>query len=108
MNGNGEERDAEPELVIAVERCGSHTVVLVAGEIDLATRDQLRECLAPLHGDVVVDLSRVTFLDSSGIATIVAQAARLADDGATLKLRRANVIVARVLHITGLDDLLVE
>jgi anti-sigma B factor antagonist len=105
---NREEGDAEPVLAIGVEHCGSQTVVVVGGEIDLATRDQLRECLAPLHGNVVVDLSAVTFLDSSGIATIVAQATRLADEGATLYLRRANAVVARVLRITGLDDLLVE
>ena len=108
MNGDREERDAVLGLAIAVEHCGPQTVLVVAGEIDMATRDQLREHLAPLHGDVVVDLSAVTFLDSSGIATIVAQATRLADDGATLKLRRANAVVARVLHITGLDGLLLE
>ena len=108
MSANREERDAEPVLAIGVQRCASQTILLVAGEIDLATRDQLRECLAPLHGNVVVDLSAVTFLDSSGIATIVAQASRMADEGATLKLRGASSVVARVLHITGLDDLILE
>jgi len=106
MSNGFDAPDADPVLELGVERCGAFTVVKVAGEIDLATRDQLRECLAPLHGNVVVDLAAVTFLDSSGIATLLAQATRLAAESATLRLRRPAPLVARVLRIAGLDELL--
>jgi anti-anti-sigma factor len=102
----GAQHSPDPVLELRVEPCGAFTVVRVRGEIDLATRDQLRACLATLHGDVVVDLSAVTFLDSSGMATLLAQATRLDGESATLRLRRPAGLVARVLHISGLDDLL--
>ena len=47
------------------------TTVRVMGEVDLATSPQLRECLTGLDGIVVVDLSDVGFLDSSGLNALI-------------------------------------
>lgn len=50
-------------------------VVYVAGEIDMFTSPDLRDTLVPFFTPatqgIVVDLSRVSFMDSSGIATLV-------------------------------------
>jgi anti-sigma B factor antagonist len=84
-------------------------VVELAGECDLAARDQLTSTLlgavaaAPV---VVVDLGALTFLDSSGVHGLVTahRAARL--DGRRLYLVNAVGMVAAVLDLTGVADLL--
>src|SRR3712207_9166682 len=54
---------------------GDVVVVQVAGEIDVYTAASLREKLADLidadHTDVVVDLTGVTFMDSTGLGVLV-------------------------------------
>lgn len=59
------------------------SVLHVAGELDLATAPGLRRRLqragAATTGDVVVDLSGVTFMDCSGLAPLLEARARLGD-----------------------------
>jgi anti-sigma B factor antagonist len=82
------------------------TIVEVAGEIDLASRDQFAAAIIEALGVatvVVVDLTDVRFIDSSGLSALVSglNAARRA--GRQLCLRGASGAVADVLAITGLD-----
>jgi anti-sigma B factor antagonist len=77
----------------------------VAGEIDTDTAAQLSDVIGsalssqPAH--VVVDLSAVTFLASSGMRALQT-AQRVADEyGAALTVRNARGIVLRVLTISG-------
>jgi anti-anti-sigma factor len=84
-------------------------VVALAGELDLAARDELTSTLlaAVDSGDVVVvDLGAVEFLDSSGIHALVTahHAARRA--GSELYVINARGIVAHVLDLTGLGAML--
>jgi len=57
------------------ERTPGVSVVALAGEVDMSTSPRVREVLLPCFGQgtshVVVDLSRVSYIDSSGIATLV-------------------------------------
>ncbi|MEU4426572.1 STAS domain-containing protein [Actinoplanes sp. NPDC024001] len=95
------------QLQTATER--GRTVVSVAGECDLRSRDELTSALhtavesAPL---VIVDLSAVRFLDSSGLHALVSahQAARR--QAGNLHVVNARGTVATVLEITGVIDLL--
>ena len=52
-----------------------HVVLIVEGEVDLYTSPALRDALAVAfakkHATVIVELSAVTYMDSSGIATLV-------------------------------------
>ncbi|MPQ96416.1 anti-sigma factor antagonist [Modestobacter sp. I12A-02628] len=92
-----------------VEVTGSAPVrtVLVTGEVDTVTAPALRAALESVAGEgtsteVVVDLCRVTFLDSAGLCALAA-AARVADDaGAGIRVRCATRGVVRVLQLTGL------
>jgi anti-sigma B factor antagonist len=81
--------------------------VVVSGEVDLHTAARLRDALIGLaddgHRHAVVDLSGVTFLDSSGLAALVSGFKRLRDDGGSLVLRGPSVRAQRVLDITGLS-----
>ncbi|HEX4528688.1 MAG TPA: STAS domain-containing protein [Acidimicrobiia bacterium] len=83
-------------------------MVVPVGEIDLATRDLLRSALEASHGDVVVDLSGVSFLDSEGIAVLIAQRKRLIASSGSLQLRDAQPAMRKVLEIAGLETLIAE
>jgi anti-anti-sigma factor len=81
-------------------------VVVASGEVDLASAEALeRETTAALvqaeTAEVVVDLSGVTFLDSSGISALVKQR-RLADEhGKLMRISGARGTVRDVLRLTG-------
>jgi anti-anti-sigma factor len=91
-------------LNVDVHPVDGFTAVTAAGEIDLASAPELRAALERITGRVVVHLDEVTYLDSSGIAVLVAQQHRLASDHGELVLRRPNGIVRRTLEITGLGE----
>jgi anti-anti-sigma factor len=78
----------------------------VSGEVDLAVSATLLDAIlsAGLTGhnsDLVVDLSQVTFLDSSGIRTLVEAATRLANDGIGLRVTNPSPFVTKVFELSG-------
>ena len=88
---------------------GGPCLVTVSGELDYHTGSQLRACLdgVPLASGavLVLDLSGITYCDSTGVAVLV-HAYRLAEAaGATLALAGAAPAVFRLLSFTGLDRL---
>ncbi len=52
---------------------------------------------------LVVDLSRVTFMDSTGLGTLVAALNQATARGGTLSVAGASARIAHLLHITQLD-----
>jgi anti-anti-sigma factor len=69
----------------------------------------LRECLDaldPAWRAVCVDLSDVSFMDSTGISELVVARERLHATGGALTIRTPAPNVRRVLEITGLGPLL--
>ena len=79
------------QLVVSRHQEPQGMVVEAAGEVDLTTAAQLREELlaAVGHADkpsVIVDLSKVDFIDSAGLALLVEARKRLAPDGRTLSI----------------------
>jgi anti-sigma B factor antagonist len=89
-------------LELDAQSDGRTTVVRVGGEVDLATAPDLLELLDTLTGSVVVDLSGVEFLDSSGLSALVATKHRLDANGGQLRLRRAQPRVQIVFEVSGL------
>ena len=80
---------------------GFHIVAL-HGELDLMSANGLTDALVELAGStVVVDLSDLTFMDSSGIGALVRARNRIRADG-QLMLSRPGGIVRRALEIAGL------
>lgn len=67
--------EPEPDAFrIETVRLGQATLVVVHGELDLATASQLRDATAKASHDVdrlIIDLSQATFIDSVGICTLV-------------------------------------
>ncbi|GAA1833265.1 hypothetical protein GCM10009682_59580 [Luedemannella flava] len=84
-------------------------VVALAGECDLAARDQLvaalREAL-DAGSTVTVDLSGLSFLDSSGIHELVSAHRTATRNGGALHVTGASGVVAQVLDLTGVAGLL--
>ena len=82
------------------------------GELDLATAPEVEEkVLAAVRtGDtqVVIDLRQLTFMDSTGVRTIVAAHKAAEESGAELRVIRpsADNPVSRVIEISGIDEAL--
>jgi anti-anti-sigma factor len=83
----------------------------VRGDVDLATSPTLRRIVGAVqtcrqsdagHGHVVIDLSRVTFLDASGLGVLVEGARTAQRDGLSFALRDPSPCCLRVLEITRL------
>ena len=97
----------EVDFDTRVHRLDGEIVVTVLGEIDLATGPLLWECLATAIPDaerrLVIDLSGITFIDSTGMAVFMQAQKQLRHRGAELILRAPRASARRVLSITGLD-----
>ena len=84
-------------------------VIAVTGEIDLATatllsraiHDASRRCRR-----VIIDMADTTFIDSSGLHTLVQAKRDLGPAHKTLALRSVNPNIRRAFEITGVDQLM--
>jgi anti-sigma B factor antagonist len=84
-------------------------VVALAGDCDLNSRDEMTETLldAVRSGNtVMVDLSEVRFLDSSGLNALVTAYHAAIERAGNLYVVNATGTVATVLEITGILELL--
>lgn len=82
--------------------------VTVVGELDLDTADQLAGALSDCDGMVNVDLGGVTFMDSSGLGTLIRARNRVMEDGGHLLIRGAGDNVRRLFEVTGLAEFLTD
>lgn len=91
---------------IAEERVDGASVVMVTGEIDVATAPDLKECLVAQEADgvsdIVVDLTGVPFIDSTALGVLVGAYRRQIDAGGTFKLVVTEPRILKVLEITAL------
>jgi anti-sigma B factor antagonist len=89
-------------------RCGRVTL-RPYGEIDTTCAGELIDAVVNRTDPVTecdIDLSRVTFMDSSGIKAIVVCRESLHRRAATLRIVGVSNPVAKLLHLTGIDQLL--
>lgn len=101
------ERVGHLDLDIGTSVVDGRTVVQVVGEIDVYTAPQLRERLdeeieAGRH-DLVVDLSGVSFMDSTGLGVLVGRLKQIRLNDGSMRLVCAHDRVLKVFVITGLD-----
>lgn len=97
-------------LAIEVTAAGERMVVTPHGEIDFGNVAELRTSLVDLTKqetvDVAVDLSRVTFLDSTALSVLVQGKQKLKEAGRQMTVVNAQPRVARILELAGLEDYL--
>jgi len=94
------------QVTIDVREAGERLVVVaIAGEIDMATAPLLAGALRWYTAcDVIVDLSAVEFLDSSGLAVLIHARKQLLETGHTLRTIGERDIVLGAMKIAGLAD----
>ncbi len=95
-------------LTLQVEREGDTRRIRLAGELDLANAKaldaELSEALADGQCQVLVDMRELTFIDSTGIAIVVAALSQ-AGDGKRLRFIPSSApAVSRVLSLTGVAE----
>jgi anti-sigma B factor antagonist len=94
-----------PDFSITVRNLPGLHVVAMHGELDVASGEGLTDALIESAGStLVVDLSGLTFMDSSGIGGLVRARNRIKADGlGELVLTRPGAIVGKALEIVGLS-----
>jgi len=94
------------EFSVSVAVTGETAVVTVTGELDLYTAPRFRESMAPVllsaPPEVVMDLSGVEFIDSSGIGVMVGALKRLRAHDGRLTLTGVSTTTRRALELVGL------
>jgi anti-sigma B factor antagonist len=98
------------DLTVSTREESGRTVVAAAGEVDVYTAPTLDAELTRAVDSgataVVVDLSGVDFLDSTGLSVLVKALERLRERDGSLAVVVAAERVAKVFRITGLDEML--
>jgi anti-sigma B factor antagonist len=82
-----------------------YAIVTPAGELDIATAPQLRECLLaflPARPALVVDLNQVSFCDATGLGVLAGAANRARASGTSLHLVCSRTDIRRLFELTGL------
>jgi anti-anti-sigma factor len=105
-DGDGEIRDG----LLAVRLAGDEDrcVVVLEGEMDLSNtsvaEEALREATADAPGRIVIDMRKLSFIDSTGIALLVRLLQEDQEAGRLRFLPSRFEEVTRVLRVTGIDE----
>ena len=95
-------------LTVEVVAADGRVMVHLRGEVDMSTvaevRDSIEPFLAPSQ-TVVLDLSEVTFADSSLLNVLVQARGELSKAGGSLLVRNPSPSARRLLTLAELDDL---
>ncbi len=99
---------AEAPGLVRVVTSGPRAEVAVVGEIDIATCPPLDDAVARLARDGVeqltLDLHEVTFLGSSGLASLLRAQRLVTQEGGRVVLRSPSRAVSELLEMTRLKD----
>ncbi len=86
---------------------GAH-VITVSGELDLAVaaslESELSRAVESGAEHIVIDLSQLEFIDSTGLGVLVSAHQRAAEAGCRLGVTNPGTQVARLLQLTGLTE----
>lgn len=95
-------------LEVTTQDSGGQVTVSLKGELDLSSVGKVEEELKRVEAEgpslLVLDLSRLTFLDSTGLRAVVTADERARGDGRRLVIVRGPDAVQRVFSITRLEE----
>ena len=98
------------DLDVSTREEGNRVIVAAIGEVDVFTAPLLDAELSRLTADgrvnLVVDLARVDFLDSTGLSVLVKALKRVREAEGSLDVVVVSERVEKVFRITGLDQLI--
>ncbi len=94
------------DLTLTTREAGDRTVIAVGGEVDVYTAPRLRDTITELVGagstELLVDLSGVEFLDSTGLGVLVGGLKKVTATGGSLELVCSSERLLKIFRITGL------
>ena len=98
------------EFSFVLSRDNGRVTISIEGELDAYTSPRLGEALSEViadgERDVVLDTRGVTFVDSTGLGTIVHGHKRLKEYGGSLAIAKPRTSVFKVIEMTGLHRLI--
>jgi anti-sigma B factor antagonist len=99
-----------PDAELAASRDDAELVISVSGDVDLATAPSVEREMAELMAEVgveevVIDLSRVGFLDSAGVRVLVLAKRAAAARDLPLRVQSPSSQCRRILEVAGLTEL---
>ncbi len=87
---------------------GRAAIIVVTGELDLASSPELEQQLDEVWASdaelLVIDLRELEFMDSTGLSIIVSAHQRLGDSGRKLSVVKGPQQVQRLLDLTGVSE----
>jgi len=93
---------------VSVASNGDRATVYLRGELDLSGVDRAREAVEQAEGKgmplLVLDLSELDFIDSTGLEVVLRAARRAHDDGRRLIVQRPSSYVRRLFEMTAIDQ----
>ena len=96
----------ELSIDIKTENHGETLIYKLRGSLDLATSPSVRGALLDAAGagnhDIIVDLTKLEFLDSTGLGALIGAHRRALEHGGGVRLVVHEGPIARLLNITGL------
>jgi len=99
--------DMSGPLEIRLTHDGGRCEAFLSGELDVSTSERLRAELLQLIGDgcrtLVIDMSDLALIDSTGLGVLVGVLKRILQHGGQLVLRSPRPAARKVFDITGLD-----
>jgi len=114
----GDDADWEPDAPldgafgvgdVTLMRLPDHTLVLLAGDVDLALSDELTQACSDaidLAQPIRLDVSAVTFIDSTALGFVARLASAERDHGRTLRVTGSTRRTTETIRLMGLEELL--
>ena len=95
-------------LEVTTQDSGGQVTISLKGELDLSSVGKVQEELRRVEAEgpavLVLDLSNLTFLDSTGLRTVVTADERARENGRRLVVVRGPDAVQRVFAFTRLEE----
>jgi len=105
---SAEREISDGTLALRISRNGDVQTIALAGELDLANaataKGELEAAFSHGDTDVVVDMRELEFIDSTGIALLVAALGRNEERPRVRFVPSSSPAVSRVLELTGVAD----
>lgn len=96
-------------MKVSKEKRGQVVIVTVEGQIDIDSSPKLREvfirCISDKDKKILVDCLKLTYIDSSGLATLIELLQRLRKIEGELKICNLSEKVKSIFEVTKLDEL---
>ncbi len=97
-----------PQFEVYDEMSAGRARLTPVGELDMASVPALERATRRMLGggarELIIDLSRVPFMDSSGLRFLISLHDEACEEGWTLGLLRPAEGPAALFHLTGLDE----